>query len=270
MFKTRSSIALMLIFILMLAVNIVNAQEVKVGNGKGAKMAEDSNPIDFYYAKVNLLSEQGISKTYNASGYIGVKNNSFPTKVTIHYTYDIYSNSNWKDVDAKYMGVAPDGNHIWHFETPKITRDYYPYFNYDCQFAIKYESNGQVYWDNNHQQNYLIKNTNVPGVNNIPILLKRSRVILDKVSRENNTIVGSIDLKNLDYSKDVKVVYTLDNWQTSNTVSANYNISYDNNIENWKFIINNIPNDTKVKYYIDYKVNGTHYYDNNFGTNYKI
>ena len=78
----------------------------------------------------------------------------------------------------------------------------------------------------------------------------------------------SVTLKNYGYEKNVKVIYTLDNWNTQ----GSYELEYDKTLENGNEIWDGeVPSEIKgktIEYYISYTVNGQTYYDSNFGENY--
>lgn len=73
-------------------------------------------------------------------------------------------------------------------------------------------------------------------------------------------------LRSLAYDKDVRVRYSTDNWATYEEVQGTFNYSFpDSAIESW---VVSVPATQAFEYAISYKVNGTTYWDNNFGANY--
>lgn len=77
------------------------------------------------------------------------------------------------------------------------------------QFAIKYEVNGQTYWDNNNGQNYSVSRFNQSST-----ILGKPNVFRAYDDLYENTFSGSVYVKNSVYSKEVKIKYTTDNWNT--------------------------------------------------------
>ncbi|GMQ58473.1 carbohydrate-binding protein [Vallitalea sediminicola] len=245
-------------------------------NISGLSISAQTTPnIQLYSAKLvtTYPSQYGIHEVYySATGYINVKNLSADKNITVHYTYD---GSNWLDQSASYLKTLEDGSEVWTFKTPEQTYPTYPInhqVEYNCKFAVKYEVDGNTYWDNNNGDNYLLQHTTM--IYNAPCTLSKSAVMLNdsRYNDYNKSIIGSIYVKNLAYDKNVKVRYTLDNWQTYNEVDANYTRTYDNNTELWSFDIYGLDDYQWNNYHfaISYTVNGVTYWDNNFGDNYNF
>ena len=99
-------------------------------------------------------------------------------------------------------------------------------------------------------------------------------------------------VQNLAYSKEVSLVWSDDNWATTQTSNMTYDYSLPNNYEVWGVDLNPIgrldsyyigswrnyiTNRTRaggtsvtIEYAIRYKVNGKTYWDSNNGQNYKL
>jgi hypothetical protein len=92
-----------------------------------------------------------------------VKNYGYAKAVTIHYTFD-----NWKTINDKQASfdksiITTDNVTLDHFGTDCFKLDLNLDFslkNCDLQFAVKYEVNAQVYWNNNSGFNFKIYLTN--------------------------------------------------------------------------------------------------------------
>ena len=76
-------------------------------------------------------------------------------------------------------------------------------------------------------------------------------------------------VKNLAYTKDIKVVYTTNNWATTKKAPLNYQFTNDDGSEEWK-VDDSVSVPYNAKFYIQYIVNGQTYIDNNFGNYYSI
>ncbi len=218
--------------------------------------AVSNDPVKLIYAKP-AYTASGIA----ATGYVEVENIAYAKNVTIHYSFD---GSNWYDCAAEYYKPTWGNREAWKFTTQGTERP--GHVNpVTITFAIKYEVNGQTYWDNNNHQNYYVYSGyhatdlydfGVGGLANY------------HASIYDNSINGELQLKNLAYEKDVKVIYTTDNWQTTNEVDAEYNYTYfvRDDIEIWKY---SIPStDSNLQYKLSYTVNGVTYVDDNFGEYY--
>ncbi|MCX7923983.1 MAG: CBM21 domain-containing protein [Clostridia bacterium] len=217
-------------------------------------------PVKLYYA---TLKAEGTNTppyvTYYTKGHISIQNLGTNKKVTVSCNYG----TGWTTVPATYVRTASDGYEAWYFETPKSA-------SYaTCSFAIKYEVNGATYWDNNGGSNY-----NLSNANNQKYVMQKSNVVLDNSQKYINStgatvFEGSVAVKNLAYTKVVKVRYTTDNWVTYKEVSASYGSSVQYNTELWRFSTT-VPAGTTIKYAISYTVNGVTYWDNNFGADYSL
>lgn len=219
--------------------------------------AVSDRPVKLIYAKAEN-TYPGIG----ATGYIEVENIDYNKNVTVHYSFN---GTDWYDCAAEYYKPTWGNYEAWKFETPGISYGYRG--SVTVQFAIKYEINGETYWDNNNGQNYSVAagydTTNrfdfgVGGIANF------------YANRYNNTINGTLELKNLGYEKDVKVIYTTDNWATSDEVNAEYFYTFEKNdyVELWNYTIPTSASD--VQYKLSYTVNGVTYIDDNFGDYYTV
>lgn len=95
---------------------------------------------------------EAIREHYQTPNYYNVcaavKNIGYAKKVTVRYTQDNWAS--YKDVDLSYYST-PDGKD---FEYWKCTLNLDENKMDDFQFCIRYEVNGQTYWDNNFGRNY--------------------------------------------------------------------------------------------------------------------
>lgn len=202
------------------------------------------------------------------SGNIEVSNLSPEKNVTIHYTP---GDGRWYDTDASYEGPTDSTHEQWKFlvSTNSMNNTHPELINAQTiQFAIKYEVNGQTYWDNNNGQNY-----SVSRYTDSSTILGKPNVLRAYDSLYLNNFEGSVYVKNLNYSKEVKIVYTTDNWNTTREGHASYSIpaNSDDSVENWHYSFNNIDSSvSQIKYAIAYTVNGQIYWDNNYGKNYTV
>ncbi|MBQ9673419.1 MAG: hypothetical protein IJV39_02215 [Ruminococcus sp.] len=221
--------------------------------------AVSENPVKLIYAK-SAYTVGGIG----AKGYVEVENIAYEKSVTIHYSFN---GTDWYDTAAEYYQPTHGNYEAWKFETTGIERP-----GHDSavviQFAIKYEVNGSTYWDNNDGQNYSVySGYHAPDFYDIGV----GGIVDYHSSRTDNTVSGAVQLKNLGYEKDVKVIYTTDNWETSNTADAEYDYTsyFKNYIETWKYSFT-VDSENEIQYKLSYTVNGTTYIDDNFGDYYTV
>ncbi|QUH30305.1 carbohydrate-binding protein [Vallitalea guaymasensis] len=232
-------------------------------------LAETTN-VQLYSAKIlPTYGNIGNMVGYYSTGKIYIKDLGANKNVTIHYTYD---DTNWLDQPASYQKTLEDGSEVWTFKTPEQSYTPTHQVEYNCKFAVKYEVDGNTYWDNNNGDNYFLQDTTM--IYDAPFVLSKSVVMLDKDISTPHSLWGFIFLKNLAYDKKVIVRYTTDNWATYHDLNAHYNWKYDNDIELWSFDTMHdnspFPVNSSGEYAIGYTVDGVTYWDNNFGDNYSF
>lgn len=199
-----------------------------------------------------------------------VQNIAYEKQVAIHVR-DV--SGQWVDIPASYVGPAESGFEVW-----KATRQYASYTTpaeatRDLEFVAKYTVNGQTYWDNNNGQNYFL------GKNDGPLLKDVNVLVSSAYLRTDGTLDVSVDVRNIAYNKTVTVVYTTNNGQTWQNASASYVSGYTygyayisspnaQGIERWS-VSTNIGAQS-VRFGVRYNVNGTYYWDTNFGPNFNL
>lgn len=220
---------------------------------------------------------------------VEVKNISYDKSVVVAHKMD---NDTWQEFALSYKMATPDGTEIWSGEFV-INGSYYAgapaFVGFANEFAIKYTVNGQEYWDNNNWNNYvtgyyengnLITNQGMMLRDDINISVNEEASSYN-IYGSNASFVVSADVKNLGYSKEVKLVYTTDGWATNAVVPMVYQNSYaigDYNylqgvnaygVERWSTPYLTLEgNPESIEYAVVYKVNGQEYWDNNFGQNF--
>lgn len=228
-------------------------------------VSANSSPVNLIYADTVTRSSGGVppySFDGAATGYVEVENLGYNKNITIHYNID----GTWRDVAAEYVGPTHGNYEAWKFTTIYQNSGYRG--SVGCTFAIKYEVNGQTYWDNNNGNNYYV---NTGGISYAPIMVFGvGKVMVKSYSANDTTFQGSVYLENIAYDKDVKIRYTTDDWATYSEISCSYNGSATNNVEAWVFT-ETLPDDWEaIQFAASYTVNGVTYWDNSFGANYSI
>lgn len=188
-------------------------------------------------------------------------------QVFIHHQKN---DGSWVDLPMSYYGPSAAGKEIW-TSTPG--------YEEGNSFAVKYQVNGQTYWDDNQGQNYIYPNGGYHLVGDRQVLVTTYNTNSSNSSGDKY-LLGRIALKNLGYNKTVKIVYSQDNWQSSSTIYALYGgnpFSYGYgshpnpnsfNTETWVF--NQYISPKRGEFFVEYDVNGEQYYDNNDGLNYTL
>lgn len=198
--------------------------------------------------RVSLYSSSRTFSKYGGSTYeiyVKTNDNANNQKVTIHYNY--LDSMDWQDSNAVYVTTLSDGSKIW--------RSYISSFN--CKYAIKYEADGQVIWDNNNGKDY----TDADVIGTAPVSVERIGYQYDKANFQINAV-----LQNYAYHKNVFVRYTTDGWNSYQDKALGYVQTNANGTETWSTKVN--ANGSNFQYAICYRVNGSEFWANNFGANY--
>lgn len=203
--------------------------------------------------RVSLYSSGITFQKYGASSYevfVKTKDYAYNQKVTVHYNYLDYMG--WQDAQATYVTTLSDGSKIWRAN----------FSSYNCKFAIKYEADGQVIWDNNNGRDY----TRDDIIGTAPVAAERLGYQYDYSKFQINAV-----LQNYAYHKNVFVRYTTNGWQSYQDKALGYVKTNGNGTETWSTTINATgANYNNFQYVICYQVNGTEFWANYFGANYDL
>jgi Carbohydrate/starch-binding module (family 21) len=256
--------------------------ENKLNQKSNSKLATGQN-VKLIQAKDSrtISCSRGGCKTVQTRQYIvEVVNLDFNKVVTIHQQLN---NGQWEDVSLTYSFTTTTGTEIWKGVSIKdLSLFTYPAPSlFGERLSAKYAVKGQIYWDNNSSSDYVIINSNRQD-NSSSMYLHNDFNIMDTTPYNEPSLVSdttlsylsiAADIRNIAFAKEVNVVYTTNNWATSQTKSLLFN-SYESNnatrdFERWTASFA-IPKTTSVTYALCYTVNGQTYWDNNFGKNYMI
>ena len=181
--------------------------------------------------------------------YIQIAAGSAGSKaVSVHYrNYD----DTWLDADATFLTKLDSETEIWKANVSGCGLS---------EYAIKYVGDGITYWDNNNGNNHSFYEP--LGEANVKAVCSSYQ------TAANYNIYAAV--KNLAYTKVVKVRYTEDNWATYQDVELHYsNTLTDSSTEIWTTTLH--LDSSKIDNFhfcISYEVNGQTYWDNNWGANY--
>jgi len=198
---------------------------------------------------------------YELVGEVEVKNIAYAKEVWIWYNTGV---GGWKTAKATYDAQLGNNKETWDFS---VSLGFISPAN--VQLAIQYKVNGIAYWDNNSNQNYTL---GTPAAFNV---LKTVNVFpTNTVFAMFDKLHGEVVVKNIAFQKQVKVVYTLDNWATTNEKLLTFKAVDGSLAETWEFTTD-IPlffSDAlpTIEYALSYTVAGVTYWDNNHGRNYKV
>ena len=223
----------------------------------GAARAADE--VKLSYAELR----QTCSSCAELEGSILVKNLAYEKQVAIVYSLN---SGEWREAFAGYKGPSANGFERWTFKVQPVT------YGPTIQFAVRYRVAGQEFWDNNGGADYRIGG-NAPG-----FVLGHATVLLDRASvsssRAGVYVIGTVVVKDLAFAKEVKIVYSFDEWATVHEAFASYTSELSNSggaAERWDFALPvQPPGSQRTVFAIAYTVDGVTYWDNNDGANYAI
>ncbi len=189
----------------------------------------------------------------------------------------------WEEIPLAYQFNIDDQNEIW---TGESTNEGFGVSQiYGNEFVVKYEVNGDTYWDNNNGENYTMSRQEgyffaQPDLN-VSVDADFSSIFYVP-SYDQNSINVTVDVRNLAPEKEVGVVYTTDGWQTQDYFSLTYRAFWNNGplflvqspnnfgVERWTGNVQVDKAANTVEFAVVYKVNGQEYWDNNYGKNYTV
>ncbi|GAA4273888.1 hypothetical protein U6A24_01890 [Aquimarina gracilis] len=201
---------------------------------------------------------------------VKVKNLAFQKQVAIH---NATSNGNWVDIPLTFQQNIGNDEEIWVGEVEPDTQ------YYDDEFVVKYTVNGETFWDNNNGSNYSM------SVNEGAFLAPEIEVLVDNYYTRFSGSYFAINVdarRNYGDAGSVEVVYTTDNWATTQKALLSYQryfrVGYSNyiispnqfDIDKWETSVQVDPNANSIEYAVVYRTAGQEYWDNNYGNNYVI
>lgn len=203
-----------------------------------------------------------------------VANLAYAKQVYVHLKK---ADGRWVDVPLAFNRAADNGREVWSGTYTNSDQNGLTFQTWDPEFSIKYVVNGQTYWDNNGGKNYVIGRDTGNFLKGVNVLHADWQ---PTVSAYGTQFHGSVTVRNVAYTKQVRVVYSTDGWKTSKTAWATFNphlwagayssASNPNSygFEEWSFTLD-VGTASQVEYAIAYNANGLTVWDNNFGRNYK-
>lgn len=104
---------------------------------------------------------------------------------------------------------------------------------------------------------------------------ERDLVCLENAVSSQNSLMGTVKVMNIAFHKEVLVRYTLDSWNSHTDVVCTYvQDSNDGNTDRFSFAVTIpeyfIASGDSFEFAICYRSNGTEYWDNNGGINYRV
>lgn len=234
--------------------------------------------------EVSLLKAESRSSYYHGYSWedgrfeAQVANLAYAKQVAAHVKK---TDGTWYDYPLSFDHTSGSNKEVWgaNFSITYAGVNSLPDTGPVIEFALKYTVNGVTYWDNNGGANYKVTR-DAGSYLGTGVNIAYSGYSASVPMSYGETIwAGHVTVRNIAPVKDVKMVYSTDNWATTKTVAATfspgswtYGYSSTPNpntmgFEEWDFRVN-AGIGVQIKYAFSYTVNGQTYWDNNFGLNY--
>jgi hypothetical protein len=146
---------------------------------------------------------------------VEVSNLAYNKTVAVHQQLN---DGQWEDVYLAYSFTTSTGTEIWKGTCRKSVRTFIsPSPNaYSEQLSAKYVVNGQTYWDSNNNNNYTIENSNRQDYSSFLYLNQDFNIFQAEATlytyNDLSYLTVATDVRNIAYAKEVKIVYTTDNF----------------------------------------------------------
>ena len=249
-------------------IRAVEAYQSTETQGPQSRAVDMAGPVRLHKAWASYNAGHGQEQYFRRYSVI-VQNSNYEKKISIHHEKE---NGQWRDIPLRFRRSLPNNEELW--EGQVVVPGAY----LSDEYAVKFEVNGQVHWDNNHGKNYHVNRMDGTYLSpSIPVSL--DEYFSKHTGRYFNI---NVDVRNLGYEKQVEVHYTTDGWKTTavkfleytkyfRVGYAQYLISPNKNgIEKWEAPIFVDETINVLEFVIRYEVDGQEYWDNNFGKNYKL
>jgi hypothetical protein len=214
-----------------------------------------TDPIELRLVTSNSFPSGTGSYDYRGEFQIVVQNIDYTKQVSIQARSDF--STNWQDYPASYVESVPENREIWHLTTGVQL----------IEFVATYTVRDVTYWDNNGGSNY-----HQPVVaDEFDALLGRvPQIVLGGASFSDATHIRvRLAVRNLAYDKVVGIVFTTNNWATTQTTYGYYSWTMRSGIEVWA-VDTTVGTADQVEFAVFYQVQGQEYWDNNFWRNYTL
>jgi hypothetical protein len=195
-----------------------------------------------------------------------VENLAFSKQVSI-FGHDL-SSGVWQSFPCSYSQSLPGNLEIWvaHVNAPRID-----------QFVIEYQVSGNVYWDNNSGNNYLLDVQAAESTDGVgTAVLKPNVFAVEFETDASGNLNVDILVKNIAFAKQVAIVYTTNDWQSFQNAGGAFQQGFPPvttsgqiNAELWK-VEALVGAGQHGQFAASYSVGGSTYWDNNFGRNYSF
>ena len=131
------------------AINTIQNGQTYWDNNNGKNYSAESAGIAPVKAVRTITAYDSSTGNFKISAR--VQNYAYNKKVTVRYTTDNWASYQEAALSYDNSKNYNDGTELW---STNISVPTVGYFKTNLQYAIRYEVNGQTYWDNNFGKNY--------------------------------------------------------------------------------------------------------------------
>jgi hypothetical protein len=238
--------------------------------------------VELINAKVTINKGGDLSGAYQTkiAGDIEVENIAYHKSVKVVYSLN---GGEWKELSASYKKSLGNNREHWTFSEAIAThsqggdpRAGYSGPESTVQFAVKYEVNGQVFWDNNGGAGQDYRMTSLSGYGDAPYgpaVFGKQDVVLEYTTYSgypSTYLRGNVAVKKVNGQVGtVTIVFTTDGWNTVQTLTASGSRGSWADQEVLSFMGTYYGN-VDIEFAISHDVNGQSLWDNNVGDNYNV
>jgi hypothetical protein len=227
------------------------------------------NPVRLKLAQKEFDSGGGFEVTFFPIS-VKVQNLAYAKNVAVHYTPD---NINWKDFSLDWTAPTFDSYDLF---TGTVNEQVE-------QVVIRYDVNGQTFWDNNDFQNYNFQSDSAFVGNNVVLYKATARQGTEAgggFTFTTSWLEGEILVNNFGFSKNVGIVITVDggaNWTAvqGELAQSTSDGKFSGSGRVWTFKtpeLNLNPASDSFFFAVFHQdlASGEEFWDNNFNQNYQI
>ncbi|TCI05132.1 hypothetical protein EZV61_03995 [Corallincola luteus] len=217
--------------------------------------AEAAEEVRLKHAQFTPYYENGFDYS-ELEGAVEVKNIGPSKQVWLHYQAE---DGQWLDHPAFYVAATSHGYEAFSFRLPLSGSVS------GVQFAIKYQVNGQTYWDNNGLQNYQFDGTTQTD-------FKHQAVALDDAYRDSSLISVKARARHQGSADKVTMVYTGDDWEHSyrRELTLSHTVADANGVSGVWTGEQYIEYYRHFEFYLEYSSGQQTQIDNYYGKNYRL
>lgn len=195
----------------------------------------------------------------NMMVFIEVKNIAYAKQVGVRHKN---SAGSWVSTPAQYFMPTTNGKELWYVSLSGPSES----------FALYYTVNGVTYWDNNSGKNYKAARYTEDALLGSTAINDVAGYWAD-IPGVGPRLSGNVLVRQLGVgAREIKAVYTDDNWVTTKTAYASYQSTLPSGIEVWSFSLPTVAavDTSKVGIAFKYTWSGGSAWDNSFGRNYGL